>query len=176
MTPTERYRSDYPKRFLRLILQCYNEGLDRLKGESCDHVKTLETGLRVLILRNPGFDGAHCSLWNIDETKVDAEHGAKVRVFASLTSNSAFRGKAVGFGVRKHMTAIFSASNSGWLPPVLIILATKSNIFNWKKRLQDASYRKLVRFIVHSYISWSGVVISDDDSAPRNVRMYNEPE
>lgn len=71
-------------------------------------------------------------IWNLDETAVNAAYASRARVFSCVRSNLGGRrhnNKDSG----NHVSAVISASDSGFFAPLCFMAAGKEAMLSWKK-------------------------------------------
>lgn len=117
-----------------------NKEAAKIKGENYEHVKTLARELQKVGQDHPGIFDDPDRVWNMDETKVDAQFGIRERTFVG--KNSRRGGFQVGSKKsNKHITAVIAGSASGRVAPLFVIAAGKKLMKKWYEPLDSTIYR-----------------------------------
>lgn len=178
------YKNDLPSddavrlfrsRHRELTLRNY-EAKDKAKpkGERFEHVEPFYAIVEKIGSEHYGLLTNVDLIWNIDETKVDAEYGKRVKVFSDANSHRGGSRAAAG-GSGRHVTAVVAASASGRVCPPFFIVEGKNVMSSWFEPLDATQYKGLpVEVREHTTrVGWfpkNGVVVcSENGSMDMNI-------
>ena len=114
-----------------------NKEISKQRGESFDHVKTLDGVLQNIFENNPEIARDPNKIWNMDETGIDCEFGTKEKVASSSSSNhSGSRISADGSGTGVHVTCVVAVSASGLRCPPFFIIQGKHPMSSWTDAIE----------------------------------------
>ena len=119
-----------------------NKDSEKLKGENFELVLSYVTALKQVDTVHPGIFRNADRLWNMHETKVDAEFGKIVKVLGPPnTHQRGLVSSTSAAGSRKHVTYVIAISASGLKAPPFFIVAGKNRMSKWFEPLNSGIYK-----------------------------------